>query len=79
MIIKLLILGLAIGLIIFAFYYTKEYHEKHFLSDTSGAQTDIISSIVILILGIMPWYVLRTILILISAVLFYVFFMMIEL
>jgi hypothetical protein len=74
MIIKFLFLGLAIILLIVAFFYTKEYHEKHFLSDTSGAQTDIISSIVILILGIMPWYVYRTLLILFSAGCIYLFF-----
>ncbi|MED4407097.1 hypothetical protein [Heyndrickxia coagulans] len=73
MAIKVILIIIGIIIIVIGVFYNKQYHEKHFASDSSfginggdGFIVFIIETIVITVLSILPWYIFKFILFLIG-------------
>ena len=72
------ILAIIIGIFIVSvgIWWNKKYHNEKFVDDTSSSSTgsiigDIIAFIFLFIMGILPWYVFKTFLILSGLLLIY--------
>lgn len=73
------ILAIIIGIFIVGvgIWWNKKYHNEKFVDDASSSSTgsiigDIIAFIFLFIMGILPWYVFKTLLILSGLLLIYV-------
>ena len=73
------ILAIIIGIFIVGvgIWWNKKYHNEKFVDDTSSSSTgsiigDIIALIFLFLMGILPWYVFKTLLILSGLILIYV-------
>ncbi|MDF2946158.1 MAG: hypothetical protein K0S51_837 [Bacillales bacterium] len=75
MILKFVSLFLGLLCLYFTFHYSKDYHQKRFLNDSSGAATSdsIIASLFIFVLGLLPWYFTRFLIFSVSLAFFYIF------
>lgn len=73
---KILVILLGIFIVGVGIWYNKKYHNEKFV-DTSSSSTgsffgDIIATFFLFVIGILPWYVFKTVIILIGLLFIYI-------